>query len=72
MKRAIVLLALVAAASIAAAGEPEAFKERLTRDEILAAAKAARDRLPAVDKPAAEKCTAMPHDSAVEREAMLL
>ncbi len=69
MKRAIVVLLLVGSAGTAAA-DREAFKERLTKEEILAAAKAAQDRLPPVDKAAAAKCKALPQDTAIDREAM--
>jgi hypothetical protein len=63
--RCALVLVLVGAVS-AAAADP-AIKERLTAAEVEAAAEAARARLPPVDKPAAERCAALPLDTERER-----
>jgi hypothetical protein len=75
MNRAIVPTLLAAAAvavTATATAETRKLKEQLTKDEIAAATKAARDRLPPVDPHAVKKCSAMPATTAAERHDLAL
>jgi len=63
MRWTVVLAILLSAAA------PAAASERLTKEELEAAVKAAQARLPPVDTAAAAKCSALPVASAAEMQA---